>query len=325
MTNPQFLQAKRSTRGVGPFDLLLAGNVCSISVGGLLTVADAMALLTAVEAHYDVGIGLFGLLLRAALGDMADLLAVAAPGKTAIDDLASILEALNVLLDVLGPDLAIARTRGVPLEPVGHSVLLTQVALEIHVGEGRSETLLNGDEPGWDFLFTEGALKLRISRLRRRLDINLNAFFQIVTVAIPGSGTDKGPGLFGSHVRNMAAIDLASVLTVADGVAWNFQTSQQALPLSRLRQSKCHTRFAAVSADAVWTILHDVIGGVALLASHGRSVGAVLAPMAFLIATAAGTAQHTGVRAIRLVMTMEPCQSRRNGRENESLTRSRRS
>lgn len=184
-----------------------------------------MAGLAAVETHDFEGIRLLDLLLGAALGDVTNLVAVAALGKTAIDDFTGVAEALNVLVDILRPHLPIPRARGVPLEAVGDRVRLAEATLKIHVGESGSQGLLNGDEPQRDILGTESALQIRVRSIRRRLDVDLDGLLNIVNVALLDSTLDESPGFLGGHIRKVVAIDLARILALADRVAYIFEQS----------------------------------------------------------------------------------------------------
>jgi hypothetical protein len=179
-------------------------------VAGLIAIV-ALDLTNCVRLH---------LLLRAVLGGMADLVAVAALGETSINDFTGILETLNVLFDVLGPEIALTRARRVPLEPVRHGILFGEMALQVHVGQGRREALLlDCNEPQRDILSTESALKFRVSRLGGRLDIDLDRFLDIVNVTLLGSALDQLPGLFSGHVFEVATVNLASALTLAHSVS----------------------------------------------------------------------------------------------------------
>ncbi|KAL2178152.1 uncharacterized protein P884DRAFT_133397 [Thermothelomyces heterothallicus CBS 202.75] len=165
-----------------------------------LTVAKAMARLATVEASNLEAIGLLDLVLGAALGDVANLTAVGALGQTTIDNFTGISEALQVLVDILGPELAVARARGIPLEA----------------------GLFDGDQPDRDVLSAESALKLRVRGVGRGLDIDLNRLLDVVDITLLHSTLDLSPDLLGSHFRKIAAVDFAGALALADGVTWTW-------------------------------------------------------------------------------------------------------
>lgn len=136
------------------------------------------------------------LLLGASLGDVTELVAVAALRDSAVDDLTGILETLKVLLGCLGPDLTLTRTRSGRAESVGDSVLLVHVALKVHVGHGRSDVrLLNGNEPDSNVLAAESLLELDIGGVGSGLDVNLDGLLDVIELALLDSSDDALPGI----------------------------------------------------------------------------------------------------------------------------------
>lgn len=178
-----------------------------------------MADLAAVEADDLKRVRSLSTLLGARLGNVADFITVAALGQTAINNLTGVSKTLEVLVDVLGPRLAVARAGRVPLEAIGDRVLLAEVALEIHVGESDCEGLLNGDEPDSNVMGAEGTLKFDIGGLGGSLDVGLNGLLDVVDVTLLGGTQNENPSIVGAHVGQVVAVDLASILAGADSVA----------------------------------------------------------------------------------------------------------
>ncbi|KAK3358878.1 hypothetical protein B0T25DRAFT_78396 [Lasiosphaeria hispida] len=187
-------------------------SVAFLNVFGRLTVTDTVSNRIAIVALDVVHILRLSLFLGAGLGGVAKLVASSAFGQTAASDLTGILEALKVLLHILGPDLTVTGTRGVPLEAVRDGVLLLKLTLEIHVGKGRRQRFLDGDEPQLDVLVAKSLLEVGKCGLGRRLDVNLDSFFDIVDLTLLDSVDNHSPCILSGHVRQMAAVDLASSL-----------------------------------------------------------------------------------------------------------------
>lgn len=117
---------------VAGFAAVLASILVDARLG---TVSDTMAICTTVVARDLRAVGAFHLLLGAKLGNVAKLLTVVAKRETSVNDLASIVQALEELLAGLGPPLNLPGTVGLFNKAVRHSVLLVDVALKVHVGE----------------------------------------------------------------------------------------------------------------------------------------------------------------------------------------------
>jgi len=166
-----------------------------------------MTLNATVVAH-DHAFLLLDLLLWAMLGNVADFVTVAALGLAAIGRLSSISKTFKVLVNILGPQITIARARRVPLKAVRDRVLLVDVSLQVHVGQGGGKGTLNSNEPKADVLSAETFLKLDISRVGGSLDIGLNGFLDVVEVAGRDNFHDVGIGQIGIHVLIHAAVDL---------------------------------------------------------------------------------------------------------------------
>lgn len=175
--------------------------------------------LVAVEASDRGTIKNLALLLRAGLGNVAHFIAVIALGNAAGNRLATVLQALHVLLLGLWPTDSLLGALGVRIEPKSNSELLVQVSLEVHVGVRRGKLTLQADEVQWDIHVTESLLELRVSSLRAGLDILEKGLLDIVHVAILNSLAEALPGNLSLDIVNLATIDLAWVGASSDGVA----------------------------------------------------------------------------------------------------------
>lgn len=106
----------------------------------MLTFTDTVTLLIAVVTLHDGTVDL-GLLLLTVSGDVTELVATKALGQAAGDDVTGISQALHDLLVGLGPTLLLGSTAGLVGQAVVDRVLLVQVALQVHVGQGDGEVL----------------------------------------------------------------------------------------------------------------------------------------------------------------------------------------
>jgi hypothetical protein len=178
-----------------------------------------MAYLLAVIALNSAnGAGLLFLLL-AALGDMANFIAVAALGQAARNDFASILQTLDILRNIFGPDLTVTRTRRVPLEPVRHGVFLLQVALKVHIGQSSGKArLLNSNEPELDVLGAKCFLKLHIGGLRICLEVGLDRILDIINVALLDSLLQQLPGFLWGESGERTSINKPSALAATSSM-----------------------------------------------------------------------------------------------------------
>lgn len=186
-----------------------------------LTVTDAVTLLITVVALYDDFVGLQDL-LRAVLADVAELLTVATLGlANPGHNVASVGKSLHHHIVVLGPILSLRLAKWLVGEAVVHSVLLVEVALEVHVRQrdGEIRTLL-GNEVKAIALRAEGLLDLDEGGSGLSFGVDLDLLLDLVHVTVVDGLLKKLPGLLTSHVRKMAAVDLAGVLALDSSVAF---------------------------------------------------------------------------------------------------------
>jgi hypothetical protein len=78
------------------------------------------------------------------------------------------------------------------------------------------------------------------------------------------------------------------------------------MPFQALQETAL-TYLTAVLTLPNRAILDNMVGRIALPASHGSSIGTIFAPMSLLIADAAGTFHDARVRALSLVVTAARC------------------
>lgn len=181
---------------------------------GVLTIPNSVPILLAVGARYLGFVAhVFNLLLGAALGDVADLLAVAAKWFTIAHDIAGILKTSENLVAVLGPAFDLTGPVRLLRESVADRVFLAHVTLPIHVGEGLEKRSLDRDEPKIDALVNEDLLKILVCDLCvDSLDILLDTFFGIVDVPLSHGLLDLAHGLVSRDVGDMVTVDLSSIL-----------------------------------------------------------------------------------------------------------------
>lgn len=184
-----------------------------------LTITHTMTGLVAVEASDRGTIKNLALLLRAGPSNVAHFIAVVALGNAAGNRLATVLQALHVLLLGLWPTDSLLGALGVRIEPKRNSELLVQVSLKVHVGVGRGKLALQADEVQWDVHVTESLFELRVGCLRASLDILEEGLLDIVHVAILNSLAEALPGNLSLDIVNLATINLAWVGASSDGVA----------------------------------------------------------------------------------------------------------
>jgi hypothetical protein len=179
-----------------------------------------MTIILASIAEDGVAVLFLNLVMRAGLGRMANLVTVTALGETTVDNFASVLETLKVLIFILGPSLALARTRSEPLETIGGKPLSVEIALKIHQGPHGMQLLWDGNDPDLDILLTESLLNVEISGVRLGLDIDLNGLLDLMNLALMGCLEDLLPGFLRRHVRQMRAINETSILAIILSVAY---------------------------------------------------------------------------------------------------------
>lgn len=189
-----------------------------------LTVADAVTLLVTVVTLHNSFVGLHDL-LRAILADVSELLTVATLGfANPGDNVASLSESLHHDAMILRPTLSLRLTERLVREAVVHRVLLVEVSLKVHVGQGNGKvrTLL-GDEVETISLRTESLLDLHKGCGGLGLGVDLYLFLDLVHVTVVDCLLQKLPGLLTSHVGKVAAVDLASVLALGSSVAFDLR------------------------------------------------------------------------------------------------------
>lgn len=175
--------------------------------------------LVAVEASDRGTIKNLALLLRAGLGNVAHLIAVVALWDATGNRLATVLQALDVLLLGLGPTDSLLGASGVRIEPKRNGELLVQVSLQVHVGVGRGKLTLQANEVQWDVHVTESLLELGVGGLRAGLDILEEGLLDIIHVATLNRLAEALPGDLSPDNLDVATIDLAWVGAGSDGVA----------------------------------------------------------------------------------------------------------
>jgi hypothetical protein len=178
-----------------------------------------MAVCSAIVAR-DLGrIITLHFLLSTKLGNMPKLLAVHAKGNASIDNLASIVQAREMLLAVLRPPLDFTRTVGLLGKSIRNSVLLVNVALDVHIGEDLDEGSLSGDEPETKVLVDESLLELTVCYLTiDSLDVLLHSFLDIVEILLSSGLLDFLPGRLGRNIGDIVSVDLASILAILSHV-----------------------------------------------------------------------------------------------------------
>lgn len=184
-----------------------------------LTITHTMTGLVAVEASDRGTIKNLALLLRAGLGNVAHLIAVVALWDATGNRLATVLQALDVLLLGLGPTDSLLGASGVRIEPKRNGELLVQVSLQVHVGVGRGKLTLQANEVQWDVHVTESLLELGVGGLRAGLDILEEGLLDIIHVATLNRLAEALPGDLSPDNLDVATIDLAWVGAGSDGVA----------------------------------------------------------------------------------------------------------
>lgn len=199
-----------------------------------LTVADTVALLVTVVALHDDSVGL-QLLLGAVLADVSELLAIATLGlANPGNNVASIGKSLHHDIMVLGPTLSLRLTKRLVREAVVHRVLLVEITLKVHVGQGNGEVralLRNKIEA--IALRTEGSLDLDKGGGRLGLGVDLDLLLDLVHVSIVDGLLQKLPSLLTGHVRKVAAVNLASILALDGSVAFQHVSATQVVMSSK--------------------------------------------------------------------------------------------
>ncbi|KAI6748936.1 hypothetical protein HG531_007883 [Fusarium graminearum] len=184
-----------------------------------------MTICATVVARDLRAVGAFHLLLGAELGNMAKLPTVAAKRETSVNDLASIVQALEELLAGLGPALNLPGSVGLFNKAIRHSVLLVDVALKVHVGEDLNQGALSGNEPEANVMVDQGLLKLAVGDFAfNALYVLVYGFFGVVNILLGNCLLDLLPGNLRVHIGNVVTVDLARFLAVLSEVAWTSET-----------------------------------------------------------------------------------------------------
>lgn len=175
-----------------------------------------MTILSAVVAGDLWLIRLFELFLRTELGYMAQFAAVTAQRAAAVDNLARFIQASEKLLAALRERIRLARTIRLLREAVGNAEPFPHVSLKVHVGENADKGALRGNEEKLDAVVNHRLLKFSVSDCAVEcLHVLLDRLFGVIHVPFNDSTLEFGPGVLGSQVCDVIAIDLASVLALA--------------------------------------------------------------------------------------------------------------
>lgn len=180
-----------------------------------LTISATVAILLAVVASYlGLKVRLVNLLLRAVYSTMANFAAVVAATLATINDLTGIIKTSKNFLSVHGPILSLLGAHGPVGKSVSDAVLLSAVALEVHVGKSTKERTLHGNEEELDTIVHKTLLNFTKARLSIEcLDVFLNTILGVINITFGSGLLDLGPSGLGGDNGNIITIDLASILT----------------------------------------------------------------------------------------------------------------
>lgn len=179
-----------------------------------------MSLLVAVEALDTRSVGILNFVLGARLADVTHLIAVHALGNSAVDRLASIKKTFKVLLRSSRPNLLLLGTLMLGRVTVGDSELLSQVALNVHVGVSLLELLLISDEVEIDALGTESRLQVSVSNIWGCFDVLSNGLLHVIHVIVLRGSLKLSPSVFSSNIGDMGSINLARVGAFNGRMTW---------------------------------------------------------------------------------------------------------
>lgn len=221
-TYPQLRQAPFVERGWGPMGTGVRVDRTCYAPGSWdePTVTHAMTGLIAIVALDGRAISHLGDLLLAVLANVAHLIAVGTMRDGLLGDDAGIVETGEQLLAVRRPPIGLPGALRLVAEAVGDGVLLVQVSLEVHIGVRREQGSLLGNEVQVQATVKNALLKLDESHLRAGFRVLLDGVLHAIHVASLDGLLKLLPGIIGSRVGNMAAVDDARVLTFGAAMTW---------------------------------------------------------------------------------------------------------
>lgn len=196
---------------------------------GSSAVPDPVASLAAVEASNCLLLLLDGI-LRALPSIMTKGVTVSATRHQGLYHVAGLLETLKVLASIFGPSLTVARARATTTKAVSYRVLLSQVALEVHVGHGLLHLKLHCNQKDADIMLSKGVLEGNEVCVWKGLDVGPDGFFGVEHVIICNSLLDFGHSSGWLEVLDIGSVDLPRVLAFIDRVApssFQYQETQK--------------------------------------------------------------------------------------------------
>lgn len=197
--------------------LLVFGGLCEVV---RLTIPNSMTIRAAVVARQALDFT-NNLLLRALLGNVANLVTVCTFRLSSIGDITCVVQTGQNLIDTFRPALDLSGPLGLIRKPVRDRVLFTHVALQIHVGENLDQRPLRGNKPNIDLVVDKCFLELAESDSAIQcLHVCLNAFLRIVSILLSRCTLDHVPSKLSSHVGDAAAVDLPSIGTILTQVPY---------------------------------------------------------------------------------------------------------
>lgn len=101
---------------------------------------------------------------------------------------------------------------------IGDGELLSQVALNVHVGESWLELLLISDEVEIDVLRTESRLQVSVSNVWSSFDVLSNGLLHVIHIIVLRGKLELSPSIFGSDIGDIRSINLARVLAGNGGM-----------------------------------------------------------------------------------------------------------
>lgn len=203
------------TLGTARLGALLGGVTLLLAVAAstlqarLRAVTLTVAELVAVVARDLDLVSTLNLLLGALLGTVTKRIAVGALLDAAINSHAGVAKAFKVLGVGGRPDSTLDGAARELREAELDGELAVQVALEVHVGPGRCQLLLNGDDVQGDVLVSEALLEFHESGGRKSLDVPVDGWDDVVQVAFLDGGDNLSPGSLGKDGLDIGAVELA--------------------------------------------------------------------------------------------------------------------
>ncbi|KAI0206141.1 hypothetical protein F4808DRAFT_192858 [Astrocystis sublimbata] len=143
---------------------------------------------------------------------MAKLTTVEALRDASGNRVASVAQAFEILLCRFGPGLSLTGTGCLSSKTIVDFVLLVEVALEVHVGQGRHHGLaLQSNQPNSNLLVSKGSLQFDIGGVGACLDVLLDSLLDIINVALFRGLYDLLPGNLGFDLLDVGAINLSRI------------------------------------------------------------------------------------------------------------------